>query len=101
MADKHVNLKDSVNVIEEIESKMENIWIKRKEEIERELEERIRAEREEAGRKIEVIEREINKGRTVLQDYRSVVSEFETERASLQKQIKEHFDKSVVYQTEI
>jgi hypothetical protein len=101
MADKHVNLKDSVNVIEEIESKMESIWIKRKEEIERELEERIRAEREEAGRKIEVIEREINKGRTVLQDYRSVVSEFETERASLQKQIKEHFDKAVVYQTEI
>ncbi len=101
MADKNVNLKDSVNVIEEIESKMESIWIKRKEEIERELEARIRAEREEAGRKIEVIEREINKGRTVLQDYRTVVSEFETERAHLQSQIKEHFDKAVSYQTEI
>ena len=101
MADKNVNLKDSVGVIEEIESKMENIWIKRKEEIERELEARIRAEREEAGRKIEAIEREINKGRNVLQDYRTVVSEFETERASLQRQIKEHFDTAVGYQTEI
>jgi len=101
MADKNVNLKDSVGVIEEIESKMESIWIKRKEEIERELEARIRAEREEAGRKIEAIEREINKGRNVLQDYRTVVSEFEIERASLQKQIKEHFDTAVGYQTEI
>ena len=101
MADKNVNLKDSVGVIEEIESKMENIWLRRKEEIERELEARIRAEREEAGRKIEAIEKEINKGRNVLQDYRSVVSEFETERASLQRQIKEHFDKAVGFQTEI
>jgi hypothetical protein len=101
MADKHVNLKESVNVIEEIETKMESIWVKRKEEIERELEERIRAEREEASRKIEVIEKEINKGRSVLQDYRTVVSEFETERANLQMQIKDHFDKAVGYQTEI
>ena len=101
MADKNVNLKDSEGVIEEIESKMENIWLRRKEEIERELEARIRAEREEAGRKIEAIEKEINKGRNVLQDYRSVVSEFETERASLQRQIKEHFDKAVGFQTEI
>jgi hypothetical protein len=101
MADKNVNLKDSVGVIEEIESKMESIWIKRKEEIERELEARIRAEREEAERKIEAIEREISKGGNVLQDYRTVVSEFETERASLQTQIKAHFDKAVGYQTEI
>jgi hypothetical protein len=80
---------------------MESIWLKRKEEIQRELEARIRAEKEEAERKIEAIEREVHKGRTVLQDYRTVVSEFETERASLQKQIKEHFDKAVGYQTEI
>lgn len=101
MADKNVNLKESVHVIEEIESKMESIWVKRREEIERELEARIRAEKEEAAKKIEAIEKEINKGRNVLLDYRTVVSEFETERASLQTQIKEHFDKAVGFQTEI
>jgi hypothetical protein len=101
MAEKHVNLKDSVGVIEEIESKMENLWLKRKEEIERELETRIRTEREEAGKKIEAIERELEKGRAVLQDYRTVVGEFESERATLQRQIKEHFEKAVEYQTEI
>jgi hypothetical protein len=101
MAEKHVNLKDSIVVIEEIESKMEDLWLKRKEEIERELEARIRSEREEAGKKIEAIERELEKGRAVLQDYRTVVGEFESERATLQRQIKEHFEKAVEYQTEI
>jgi hypothetical protein len=101
MAEKHVNLKDSIGAIEEIESKIENLWHKRKEEIEKDLEARIRAEKEEAGRKIEAIERELEKGRAVLQDYRTVVSEFENERATLQREIKEHFDKAVGFQTEI
>jgi hypothetical protein len=101
MAEKHGNVKDSFGVIEEIESKMENLWLKRKEEIERELEVRIRSEKEEAGKKIEAIERELEKGRAVLQDYRTVVGEFESERASLQRQIREHFEKAVEYQSEI
>ena len=50
MADKHVNLKESIGVIDEIESKMENLWLKRKEEIEKDLEARIRSEKEEAGK---------------------------------------------------
>lgn len=101
MAENHVNLKDSVGAIEEMESKMESLWLKRKEEIETELEARIRSEKEEAAKKIEAIERELEKGRTVLQDYRMVVNEFETERASLQRQIKEHFEKAVGNQAEI
>ncbi len=101
MAEKDANLKDSVVAIEEIESKIEDLWLKRKEEVEKELEERIRAEKEEAAKKIEAIENELNKGRNILKDYRTVVNEFETERASLQRQIKEHFEKAVEYQTEI
>jgi DNA repair exonuclease SbcCD ATPase subunit len=101
MAENHVNLKDSVGAIEEMESKMESLWLKRKEEIESELEARIRSEKEEASKKIEAIERELEKGRSVLKDYRTVVTEFETERASLQRQIREHFEKAVENQTEI
>ena len=101
MAENHVNLKDSVGAIEEMESKMESLWLKRKEEIETELEARIQSEKEEAAKKIEAIERELEKGRTVLKDYRTVVGEFETERAGLQRQIKEHFEKAVENQTEI
>jgi hypothetical protein len=101
MAEKHLNLKDSVTVVEEIETKLEKILTKRKEEIERELEERIRAEKEEAEKKIEAIQKEISKRKEILQDYRSVISEFETERSALQTQIKDHFDKAIQYQTEI
>lgn len=101
MAENHVNLKDSVVAIEEMESKMESLWLKRKEEVESELEARIQSEKEEAAKKIEAIERELEKGRTVLKDYRTVVAEFETERASLQRQIKEHFERAVGNQAEI
>jgi len=101
MAEKNSNLKESIAAIEEMEARMENLWLKRKEQVEQELEARIRAEREEANKKIEAIERELEKGRAVLKDYRTVVGEFETERAGLQRQIKEHFDKAVEFQTEI
>ena len=101
MAEKDANMKDSVVVIEEIEAKIESLWLKRKEEVENELEEKIRAEREEAGKKIDAIEKELEKGRAILNDYRTVVTEFESERTSLQRQIKEHFEKAVEYQTEI
>ena len=101
MAEKRVDLKESFGVIEDIESKMEDLWLKRKEEVEKELEARIRSEREEASKKIEAIERELEKGRSVLKDYRTVIGEFETERSGLQREIKEHFDKAVACQTEI
>lgn len=101
MAEKDANMKTSAAVIEEIETKIESLWLKRKEEVENELEERIRAQKEEAAKKIEAIEKELEKGRTILKDYRAVVVEFESERVSLQRQIKEHFEKAVEYQTEI
>ena len=101
MAEKPLNTKDSVNFIEEIESKLEKLLNKRKEEIEKDLEERIRTEQEEATKKIEAIQKEITKGKEILHDYRTVISEFETERTSLQFQLREHFEKAVAYQTDI
>ncbi len=101
MAEKDAGIKTSATVIEEIESKIENLWNKRREEVENELESRIRAEKEEAAKKIEAIEKELEKGRAILKDYRGVITEFENERSSLQRQIKEHFEKAVEYQTEI
>ena len=101
MAEKNVNVKDSVAVIDEIETKLEGLLNKRKDEIEKELEARIRAEREEADKKLEAITKEMQKGKGLLHDYRSVINEFETERSALQKQIRDHFDRAVEYQTEI
>jgi hypothetical protein len=101
MAEKPTNMKNSVTAIEEIETRLEKLLKKRKQEIERDLEDRIRAEKEEADKKIEAIQKEINKGREILQDYRGVINEFETERSALQHELKEHFDKAIQYQTDI
>lgn len=101
MADKTLNTKDSLVIIEEIEGKLEKILTKKKQEIEKELEEKIRTIKEEAEKRIDVIEKELEKGKQILHDYRAVISEFETERTTLQRQVKEHFDKAVSYQTEI
>ncbi len=101
MEEKPVTIKDSVTVIEEIQSKLEHMLTRRKADIERDLEERIRAEKAEADKKLEAIQKELDKGRGILEDYRLVVNEYETERTSLQGQIKEHFDKAVAFQTEI
>ncbi len=101
MAEKPLNMKDSLAVIEEIEGKLEKILSKRREEIERELDEKLKAIKEEAEKKIESIERELEKGKEILHDYRTVLSEFESERNTLQRQIREHFDKAIQHQTEI
>ena len=101
MAEKPLNMKDSLAVIEEVEGKLEKILSKRKEEIERELDEKLSAIKKEAEKKIESIEKELEKGKEILHDYRTVVSEFESERNAVQRQIKEHFDKAIQHQTEI
>ncbi|MDH7512493.1 MAG: hypothetical protein QHH14_06075 [Clostridiales bacterium] len=101
MAEKPLNMKDSLAVIEEIEGKLEKILSKRKEEIERELDEKLRAIKEEAEKKIESIEKELEKGKQILHDYRTVIGEFESERNAIQRQIREHFEKAIQHQTEI
>ncbi len=101
MAEKNVNVKDSLGVIDEIEAKLEGLLKKRRQEIEKDLEERIRVERAEADKKLESISKEMQKGKGLLHDYRSVINEFETERSAIQKQIREHFETAVRYQTEI
>ncbi len=101
MAEKPLNMKDSLALIEEIEGKLERILSKRKEEIERDLDEKLRSIKEEAEKKIESIEKEIGKGREILHDYKTAISEFESERSALQRQIKEHFEKAIQHQTEI
>ncbi|MGQ9673787.1 MAG: hypothetical protein ACUVV5_11780 [Candidatus Aminicenantales bacterium] len=101
MAEKTLSMKDPLVVIEEIEGKLEKILTKKKEEIKKELEDKIKAIQEEADKRIDAIEKELEKGRQILHDYRTAISEFETERSALQVQIKEHFEKAVEYQTEI
>jgi len=112
MEDVRLTPKETLSIFEEVESQLEKLLQKRREEIERELNEKIRLEREEAEKKIKQeqdeagvkigqIEEEFSRGRQILGDYRSVITEYENERLHLQNEIREHFDKAMHCQTEI
>jgi len=112
MEDVKLTPKETLSIFEEVESQLEKLLQKRRGEIERDLNEKIRLEREEAekkirqeqevaDRKIGQIEDEFSKGRGILNDYKSVITEYENERLHLQNEIREHFNKAMHFQTEI
>jgi hypothetical protein len=94
-------LDESTLIITEIESNLEKALQKRREEVEREFQERIRREKEESEKKMSMIQQEFEKEKETLKDYRGAISEFETVRDALQSQINEHLEKGVLHQREI
>jgi len=88
-------------IITEIESNLEKALQKRKEEVEREYQERIRREKEESDKKMTMIQQEFEKEKETLKDYKGTISEFEAVRDTLQTQINEHLEKGVVCQKDI
>ena len=112
MEDVKLTAKETLSIFEEVESQLEKLLLKRRQEIEYDLSEKIRLEREEAEKKIRreqeeadkkigQIEDEFSKGRAILSDYKSVISDYENERLQLQNEIRAHFDKAMQFQTEI
>ncbi len=112
MEDVKLTPKETLSIFEEVESQLEKLLSKRRQEIEQDLSEKIRLEREEAEKKIRreqeeadkkigLIEDEFSKGRAILSDYKSVISDYESERVQLQNEIRDHFDKAMQFQTEI
>lgn len=94
-------LDESTMIITEIESNLEKALQKRKEEIGREYQDRIRREKEESDKKLTMIQQEFDKEKETLKDYRGAISDFETVRDTLQVQINDHLGKGVGYQKEI
>jgi len=88
-------------ILDEIEQQLEHALAKKKEDVEKELEERIRKEKEEAQKKIQDIDKEIAKEKQTLIDFKTLLAEFETNKRDLKKQIKEHIEKAIRFQTEI
>jgi len=94
-------LDESSTLISEIETNLDKTLAKRREEIERELQARIQREREASERKLSEIEGEIARERETLNDYRGAITTFESERNTLQDEIKTHLEKSIGYQKDI
>jgi hypothetical protein len=91
-------LKESTSIIEEVEKQLEKLLTKKKEDIEKALLEKISQEKEEAKKRTEQIEREFEREKEALEDYRKTIADIETEKANLQNQIKEHFNQALHYQ---
>ncbi len=94
-------VRESTRVIDEVEGQLERLLHKRFGDVDRELEERINREREAALRRKEEIEREFQKERATLSEYRTMVRDFEEERGRLLGEARERFEKVVRFQEEI
>lgn len=101
MAKKDNTPKGSASIIDEIQEQLEQALAKKKKDVEKELEERIRQEKEEAQRKMEEFDKELKKEKGTLIDFQTLLAEFEINKTELKKQIKEHIEKAIKFQTEI
>ena len=94
-------LEDPAQIIEDVENQLENIFNKKKQGIEEELEGKIQQERKEAEKKVHQIEKELEDEKEALVNYRTTLAEFENNKTYTKSQIKEHIDKAVQSLTEI
>jgi hypothetical protein len=93
--------RDSSQVIQEVENQLERILQKKFSDVDSELVERINREKEAARRRKEEIEREFEKEKTALNDYRTMVRDFEEQRAGLLNEARDRFQNVLKFQSEI
>jgi len=93
--------KSSASIIEEIEQQLEEILKKKKDDIERELEDRINKEKEEAEVRKDQLNKEIAAEKEALISHQSILAEIEDEKEKIKEKIKEHLDKALNFQREI
>ncbi|RPJ01233.1 MAG: hypothetical protein EHM31_06315 [Candidatus Aminicenantes bacterium] len=93
--------RDSSQVIQEVEDQLERILQKKFRDVDSDLVERINREKEAARKRKEEIEREFDKEKTALNDYRVVVRDFEEQRAGLLNEARDRCQKVLKFQAEI
>ncbi|MGZ5488530.1 MAG: hypothetical protein ACXWF4_08360 [Candidatus Aminicenantales bacterium] len=93
--------RDSSQVIQEVEDQLESILQKKFRDVDSDLVERINREKEVARKRKEEIERDFEKEKTALTEYRIMVHDFEEQRASLLNEARDRFQKVLKFQAEI
>jgi hypothetical protein len=93
--------RDSSQVIQEVENQLERILQKKFRDVDADLIDRINREKEAARKRKEEIEREFEKEKTALTEYRSMIHEFEEQRAGLLNEARDRFQKILKFQAEI
>ncbi|MGZ5453871.1 MAG: hypothetical protein ACXW2R_06690 [Candidatus Aminicenantales bacterium] len=93
--------RDSSQVIQEVEDQLESILQKKFRDVDSDLVERINREKEVARKRKEEIERDFEKEKTALTEYRIMVHDFEEQRAGLLNEARDRFQKVLKFQAEI
>ena len=93
--------KKEASIIDEIESQLETILKQKKEDVEKELQEKIQREQYDAKKRMEALEAEIGQEKEALVSFQQLFSEYDTEKVELKQQIKVHLDKAAEMQAEI
>jgi len=93
--------RDSSQAIQEVEDQLERILQKKFRDVDSELIERINREKETARKRKEEIEREFDKEKSALTDYRVMVRDFEEQRAGLLNEARDRFQNVLKFQAEI
>ena len=93
--------RDSSQVIQEVEDQLERILQKKFRDVDSDLVDRINREKEAARKRKEEIERDFEKEKTALNDYRVIVRDFEEQRAGLLNEARDRFQKVLKFQAEI
>jgi len=100
--DKNNNFKKgSDSILEKIEKQLEEILKKKEDDIEKDLEDRINKEKEEAEIRKDQINKEIEAEKEALISHHGILTEIEDKKESIKEKIKEHLEKAVSFQSEI
>src|SRR5512137_2146353 len=93
--------RDSSQVIQEVEGQLDRILQKKFRDVDSDLLDRINREKEAARRRKEEIEREFDQEKTALTEYRTMIQDFEEQRAGLLNEARDRFQKVLKFQAEI
>lgn len=89
---------DKVNILDDIERRVSEIFSAQKNEVEQSLVEKINREKEEAQKRIEAVNQEFAQVRGFLEDHKSVMAGLQTIEEHLRGEIRGHLDRAVNYQ---
>lgn len=85
----------------DIEKQLEKVLADRKEKIKMELEEKVKQDKIEAKKKMDLFNEKLKKEKKALKNYRTIIAEHEKNKAKFEDKINDHFERVIRYQTEI
>ena len=89
---------DTVNILDDIEKRVSEIFSAQKSEVEQSLVNRINREKEEAQKRIDAVNQEFAQVRGLLEEHKATMAELQSTEEHLRGEIRGHFERAVNYQ---